>query len=254
MNKLANSKVVVAGGSSGIGLAAVELLNDRGPIVIVVGRDAEKLKKVKDTYPGVHTSIVDAADRKSLDAFFKETGNFDHLIITLSGGKGAGSFKELNLDHLGEGFAAKFFPQLHTMQAALPYLHQGSSITLVTAISARARIPGTSGLAAINGALEAMIPTLAKEFKPIRVNAVSPGVVDTAWWKFPDEETKWKTFVEYEKKIPAGRVAKAVDIAEILVFLTTSEFITGSVIESVEQHEREGAVNACSSAVSRLCI
>ena len=232
MSSLFRKKIVVIGGSSGIGLATVELLIEAGATVTAVARDPEKLQHVSERYPTVKTRIVDAADRINLDRFFKEEGTFDHLIVTVSGGKGAGMFTSLNLNDLMSGFEAKFFPQLNAVQAALPYLGNSSSITLVTAISSRSRMPGTSGLAAINGALEAMLPTLAKELKPVRINAVSPGVVDTDWWKFPDEESKRKVFSKYANNIPVGRVAKANDIAEILVFLTSNEYITGSVIEA----------------------
>ncbi len=231
MSKLMHKKIVVAGGSSGIGLATVALLTTMNADVTVISRNNDKLKTVADNHQSVKVIAVDATDRKQLDSFFKQNGTFDHLIVTLSGGKGAGLFKDLNLDELRTGFEAKLFPQLNTVQAALPYLNEHGSITIVTAISSRSRAVGTSGLAAINAGLEAMMPTLAKELKPLRINAVSPGVVDTSWWNFLDEPVKKKTFEEYAKQIPVGRVAQPIDIAESIVFLASNEYITGTVIE-----------------------
>jgi NAD(P)-dependent dehydrogenase (short-subunit alcohol dehydrogenase family) len=80
------------------------------------------------------------------------------------------------------GIEAKLFVQLTVAQSSLGKLKPEGSLTFVSAGSARVPIPGTSGLAAINGAIEAMVPTLAKELAPLRVNAVSPGVIDTPWW------------------------------------------------------------------------
>ncbi len=232
MNKLSNKKIVVAGGSSGIGLATVALIAGMDAVVTVISRDDDKLKTAADTHKAIKAVAVDASDRKQLDAFFLQNGKFDHLIVTLSGGKGSGLFKDLQLDDLRSGFEAKLFPQLNTVQAALPYLNEHGSITLVTAISSRSRASGTSGLAAINAALEAMLPALAKELKPLRINAVAPGVVDTAWWNFMDAETKKKTFEDYAKQIPVGRVAQPSDIAECIAFLVSNEYITGSVIDA----------------------
>src|SRR5439155_26739831 len=138
----------------------------------------------------------------ALDAFFKTAGHIDHLVITVSGGKGMGNFADLSLDDLREGFECKFWPQLHTLQAALPYMNAGGSITMITAVSSVAQKPGTSGLAAINGAIELMIPALAQELKPLRINAVSPGVVDTPWWNFIPEDAKQKTFEQFTGNIP----------------------------------------------------
>lgn len=79
-------------------------------------------------------------------------------------------------------FDAKFWAQLTSAQVALPHLAPDGSITFIGAASARSSIPGTAGLAAVNGAIEAMVKPLAVELAPIRVNAVSPGITDTPWW------------------------------------------------------------------------
>ncbi|HEY8895872.1 MAG TPA: SDR family oxidoreductase [Niastella sp.] len=223
-----NKKAVVAGGSSGIGLATAQILANSKAIVTVTGRDPNKLKQVQ--YTGIQTQAVDSADRNALDAFFKQTGPIDHLVITVSGGKGMGNFAELSLHDLREGFEGKFWPQLNTLQAALPYIKSTGSITLVTAISSVAKKAGTSGLAAINGSLELMVPVLAKELQPIRINAVSPGVVDTPWWNFVPEEAKQDTFKQFTGNIPAGRAATATEIAEAIVFTLSNNYMTGSVI------------------------
>lgn len=217
MDKIESKKIVVAGGSSGIGLAVVELLSGLHAKVAVISRSGPK--------------PVDATDRSQLDSFFYENGHFDDLVVTLSGGKGAGLFRDLDLNHLRSGFEAKFFPQLQTVQAALPYLSPRGSITLVSAISSRSRLAGTSGLAAINAAIEAMVPTLAKELQPIRVNAISPGVIDTPWWNFLDADSKEKAFKGYSAQIPLGRVGKASDVAESIAFLVTNEYVTGVVLD-----------------------
>lgn len=207
---------VVIGGSSGVGLAAVRRLEARGLKVIAASRGTAR--------------PLDATDRAALDAFFAEIGRFDHLVLTLSGGEGAGLFASLDLAALERGFAAKFWPQVNAVQAALPYIARGGSITLVTAISARIANPSTAGLGAINGALESMIGTLAREIAPTRVNAVSPGVIDTPWWNGMPADTKESVFQSQRDTLPAGRVGQPDDVAQVIDMLTGNGFITGATI------------------------
>lgn len=229
MTTLANKKVVVAGGSSGIGLATARLLAQQKALVTVTGRNTEKLDRIKTT-EGLEAATVDSTDRKALDAFFKKAGTVDHLVVSISGHKGMGNFRELALSELQEGFDNKFWPQLQTIQAALPYLNEQGSITMITAISSVGGLPGTSGLAAINGALELMVPILAKELKPVRINAVSPGVVNTPWWDFLPEANRQQTFQHFAQQIPVGRIAEAEEIADSILFLIKNDYMTGSVI------------------------
>ena len=223
-----NQKIVVAGGTSGIGLAAARRFAREGARVTVTGRDQEKLRAAEQ---GSITAIgVDSRDRAALDKFFAGHGQLDHLVITTSGGKGMGEFAGLSLAILREGFAEKFWPQLETVQAALPFINAGGSITLITAISSIAKRPGTSGLAAINGALELMVPIFAQELKSIRINAVSPGLVDTPWWNFLPAENRQAAFAEFTANIPAGREAQPGELADAISFLAGNAYMTGKII------------------------
>jgi len=227
---LTSQKVVIAGGSSGIGLATAGLLADTCQVT-VTGRHTSKLEAARNMHPKIKTTALDSADRSAVNAFFKSHGELHHLVIALSGAKGGGNFSGLSLQELRAGFEGKFWPQLETLQAALPYLAAGGSITLITAASATAKLPGSSGLAAINGALELMVPILAKELKPLRVNAVSPGVTDTAWWDFLPAADKQQAFEYWGAQTLVGRVASAADVATAIQLLITNTYITGQVLK-----------------------
>ncbi len=223
-------RVVIAGGSSGIGFVTAKLLSQKGYDVTIFGRNLDKLTgALKEIDNNVKGKVVDAADLSSLKKAISEIGKIDHLVIALSGGKGIGKFCDLDLNDLRKGFEFKFFAQLQTAQSALPFMNPNGSITFITSISSRSNAIGTSGLGAINGAIEIMVPTLAKELKPLRINAVAPGVVNTTWWDFLTPEKKDETFTQYAKAIPLGRIAQPDDIAKMIIALIENSYITGQI-------------------------
>lgn len=223
-----NQQIIVAGGASGIGLSAALQFKAQGGAVTVTGRNTAKLTAA--ARQGLITAQVDSTDRNALNNFFKNYGPIDHLVISLSGSKGMGNFADLSLQVLREGFAEKFWANLDTVQATLPYIKKNGSITLVTAISGIAKLPGTSGLGAINGALEIMVQVWAKEFDQVRVNAVSPGVVDTGWWDFLPADKKEEAFAEFSRQIKVGRVGQPEEIADAILFAASNNYMTGKVI------------------------
>ena len=226
------NRIVIIGGTSGIGLAAARQLAQAGAEVIVSGRNEGKLQNaVKQIGHGATGRAIDAGDPVQLKTFFASIDTIDHLVLTLSGGEGGGPLRDLDLGKLRAGFEAKFWAHVAAAQAALPVLKNSGSITFVTAASAGGHLPGTSGLAAINGALNAMVPVLAVELKPVRVNAISPGAIDTPWWdKWPAEQ-KVALFNQIAAASPVGRVGKAEDVADAIAFVVRNSFITGQVIQ-----------------------
>ena len=229
---IAEQTLLIIGGTSGIGLATAEIAAGAGARVVISGRSAEKMQDALNKLgPLARGELFDASDRASLEAAFQRVGGFDHLVLAASGGAGAGSFASLKEADLRSGFDAKFWVQWNSAQAALPYMTRKGSITFVTAASARVGNPGTSGLAAVNGALGAMILPLARELAPIRVNAVSPGVVDTAWWDSRPKEMKEAFFAASAKSLPVGRVGRPDEIGRAILALAENGFVTGVILD-----------------------
>jgi NAD(P)-dependent dehydrogenase (short-subunit alcohol dehydrogenase family) len=122
------------------------------------------------------------------------------------------------------------FPQFSCAQAAQTFLNPKGSIIFLSAVSAFGAMPGAAGIGAANGAIATMVPTLARELKPLRVNAVAPGVIDTPWWDWATPEQKAAMFAEFAGSTPVGRVGTPEEIGEAIGFLIKNGFMTGQTI------------------------
>jgi NAD(P)-dependent dehydrogenase (short-subunit alcohol dehydrogenase family) len=226
-------RVVIIGASAGIGEAAANAFAARGAAVTITGRSKERLDQAAQRigHP-VLAAELDATSRGALDAFFATTGTIDHLVLSASpGAVGVGPIAALDEAALRQAFDGKFFAHVKAIQAALPHLRRDGSVTLVTAATARAAFAGSAGIAAVNGALETMVAPLAVELAPLRVNAVSPGVIDTHWWNALPEDQRRAYFESVAAVSPVGRVGKPDDVGEAIVYLAGAGFVTGTVLE-----------------------
>lgn len=221
---------VIIGGTSGIGLATARRLAGAGMRVTIAGRNKEQLATAAASIGDIDARLLDAAKASEVRAFFTALGAFDHLVLALGSGRGFGPFATLDLDQVRLGFEEKVWPHLSCAQAALPTIRKDGSITFISAVSAQMSAPGTAGLAAANGALAIVTPILAAELKPLRVNAVTPGVVDTPWWDFLGPGEREAAFASYAGKTPVGRVGAPDDIAKAIAFLIGDSFVTGHVL------------------------
>lgn len=223
---------VVLGGSSGIGYAIAQACVEGGARVTVGSRDPARTAAAARTLgTGARGLEVDATDRAALTRFFAEAGPVDHLVLSISSGGGAGLFRDLDLDALRRAIDGKLWACVNAIQLALPHLSRSGSITVITAASARAATPATSGLAASNGALNAMVPTLALELAPIRCNAVCPGIVATPIFERWTDELR-EAFTQRAQTTPVGRVGRPDEVARVVTLLLENEYLTGSIIDA----------------------
>jgi NAD(P)-dependent dehydrogenase (short-subunit alcohol dehydrogenase family) len=228
---MSSQHVVIVGGSSGIGLATARYLLGSGARVTIAGRDESRLAEAaQELGPEALTLRMDAAAADALPAQFAQIGKFDHLVLALGSGRGVGPFGSVSLADVKLGFEEKVFAHFATAQAALPFLNPTGSLTFIAGVSAQAAAPGTAGIGAANAAVAQLVPILAVELKPLRVNGVSPGVIDTPWWSAVPEDRKKAIFETYAVKTPVGRVGQPEDVAHAIAFLIGNSFMSGHML------------------------
>ena len=224
-------KIAILGGSAGIGLAAAALLTERGAEVTIGGRDQERLAQAAAVLAsGARTIPVDAADAGSLRGFYQQAGPVDDLVVTVTRRGGAGPVDALAEQDMPGAFAGKPIAYLQAVALALALLDPRGSVTLVSAGSAQSALPGTALLAAVNGAIEAAVAPLARELAPRRVNAVSPGVIETGWWDVLPEADRRAAFTQFAEQTPVGRNGTPQDVAHAIAALIENDYITGIIL------------------------
>jgi NAD(P)-dependent dehydrogenase (short-subunit alcohol dehydrogenase family) len=227
---LNGKRVVVVGGTSGIGLATAKAFLDESAEVIIASRTASKIADAKRALGGkVEAYELDFRVDEKVTEFFNKVGNFDHLVITAGDGA-MGHFSELAVANAKEAFDSKFWGQYLTARTAVPFLNKAGSITFTSGVYGVRPPKGASTLAAINSAIEGLVRGLAVDLAPIRVNVVSPGIVETPIYSgMPDEQRK-AMFNGIAQQLPVGRIGQPKDIAESYVYLAKNGFTSGSVV------------------------
>lgn len=231
MKKFKNQKVVLVGGSSGMGLATAKILSNAGASVVIAGRNLDKLTSAKQEIGGEVTLLqFDMNDEEAIKKGFQSIGTFKHLFVTGS----SPSFVPIDsaiISNAQDEFNSKFWGQYKVVKNAIPFLETGSSIVLTSGAYGLRPDSGTSIMSAANGAIESLVRALAVELSPIRVNAVSPGLVDTPLMRNSfSEEVRANIYQSVEESLLTKRVATAEDVALAVEFLFSSLHITGSAI------------------------
>jgi NAD(P)-dependent dehydrogenase (short-subunit alcohol dehydrogenase family) len=223
---LSGQKVVVVGGSSGIGLSTAELAKSEGADVVIASRNAERLKKAAAQL-GAKAIPTDVTSDESVGQLFRQCGRVDHVVVTAAQLR-TGPIKTVPMEDVRATMEGKFWGAWRVARAA--EIRAGGSLTLVSGfLSVRPR-PAAAIVGAVNGALESFGRSLALELAPVRVNVVSPGIIDTPIRAAMPEAVRNEMLAKAAAALPVGRVGVGEDIArQILTFMTVG-FATGSIV------------------------
>jgi len=227
---LKDKKVVIIGGSSGIGLESAKQLIAQGVEVIIASRSEEKLQNAKEQL-GVRATayILDTTQEQQVQSFFEKIGQFDHLVVSAAETSG-GSFLQTDTVQARKLFENKFWGQYYAAKYGASKILPNGSIILFSGVVAYKSMVGSAILGAVNAAISNLGQTLALELAPIRVNIVSPGIIDTPSRSKMPEEARNNFYNTVENKLPVKRIGKAEDVAQSVLYLLQNSFVTGTVL------------------------
>ena len=229
--RLEGKKVIVLGGSSGIGYAVAEYALAEGARVVIGSSHTGRVDAaVAALGTNAEGHALDLTDEPAIEAFFNGVGSFDHLVFTAGDSLRLGEIAATDLSLARRAFDIRYWGALAAVKCGAPRIVQGGSIVLTTGVAALRPRSGWAFGASVCGAMEALTRALAVELAPLRVNAVSPGLIATNLWQNMSEEDRQAMYEQAGKHLPVGRVGEAHDVAAAYLFLMESGFATGQTV------------------------
>ncbi|MDT5343583.1 MAG: hypothetical protein QOE52_2767 [Mycobacterium sp.] len=225
---LRDKTVLLVGRGSGIARVVTLLARSEGARVVVAGRDKTKLAGAYDD-PGISAQVVDVTDDASIAALAGRVGPVDHVVSTASA-RARGKLADLQRENLRISFDTKVIGPTMLAKYFAPQINPGGSFVLFSGVHAFRLNVGYLGVGITNGAVDFLTRWLAVELAPIRVNAISPGVIDTGAWDAMGEDGKRDYFKHIAANNPAGRIGTPDDIASAVLFAMTNTFMTGMTL------------------------
>jgi NAD(P)-dependent dehydrogenase (short-subunit alcohol dehydrogenase family) len=226
-------RIVIIGGSSGIGAGITNLLSENGADLIITGRNQAKLEKIKLENQNIkEIAKFDFTDENSVKTFFDSIDEFNDLIIVAAGSPKTGLFlNDDSISNIKDYINQKLWGVIYTAYYGIPKIRKNGSIIFFIGGAGRRAFPECTPLAIVNTAIVGFAKTLAVEIKPKRINVVCPGVVATDAWNYMREDERKKFFDMCAANNPLGRLGTPVDIAKAVLFLLTSDYINGVVLD-----------------------
>ena len=228
---LKGKKVVVLGGSSGIGLEISRQAAELGADVVIVSSNEQRVQKAVAEIGGKTTGeAVDLFDEAAIQAYFERLGGLDHLVYTAADSLHVSDLASTDLKAARHAFELRYWSVLAAVKYASPSIRKGGSVTLTTGVYGQRPVKGIPIVASIAAMMEGLTRALAIDLAPIRVNCVSPGVVRTKLWDSMPEEKRDAFFEETSKQLLTGRIGEADEVAQTYLYLMQQGFSTGQIV------------------------
>jgi NAD(P)-dependent dehydrogenase (short-subunit alcohol dehydrogenase family) len=223
-----STRVLIVGGSSGIGAATAAAFTENGAHVTIVSRSMEKLKAVEEQAKSTYDkAVLDITDNAAVEQFFASREAFDHVVITAAQ-TATGPVRQLGLDDAIAAMNSKFWGAYRVARAAK--INAGGSLTFVSGFLAIRPNKMSVLQGAINAALEALARGLALELAPVRVNTVSPGLIETPLWSKMPADARDTMFEAAAGRLPVRRIGQPRDVAQAILYVASNGYATGSTI------------------------
>jgi NAD(P)-dependent dehydrogenase (short-subunit alcohol dehydrogenase family) len=228
---LSGQRIVVLGGSSGIGFATARAAAREGAAVVIASSRKARIDQALATLPaGTEGHVIDLADRDATQALFAKLGSFDHLVFTAGETLQLGSLSDTDIDAAQRFFTLRYWGAYCAAKYGSGNVRNGGSIVFTSGVAGQRPHAGWSIAASICAAMEGLTRALAVELAPVRVNIVSPGVVQTPLWANMTEADRAALYQQIADKLPVRHVGDAVEIAQAYLYLMRQTYSTGQVL------------------------
>jgi NAD(P)-dependent dehydrogenase (short-subunit alcohol dehydrogenase family) len=229
--ELHEKRVVLLGGTSGLGLATAHAASQDGASIVLVSSQQHKVDQAVATLPaGTEGYAVDLTSEAAVRALFERVGAFDHLVFTAGGPLQLAVIEATTLTDARAAFELRYWGAYMAAKYARPHIRRGGSIVLTTGTAGDRPQKGWTVAASICTAIEGLTRALAVELAPLRVNAVSAGIVRTDLWSPIPQVERDAMFSQVAEALPVKRVGEACDIAQAYLYLMREGFSTGTVL------------------------
>jgi NAD(P)-dependent dehydrogenase (short-subunit alcohol dehydrogenase family) len=230
MSTLKDKRVVVLGGSSGIGFGVAKAAAQEGAKTVVVSSQKKRVDEAVSMLPGAEGHVVDLSESTAIQSLFGKLGPFDHLVYTAGEGLSLGSMDKLSDEATKKRFDIRFWGAYFSAKYGAPNIRAGGSIVFTSGTAGRRPRPGWSLGASSCSAIEGLTRGLAVGLAPIRVNLVCPGAIVTPLWDSFPEAARKQIFESAAAGLPVRHVADADEVATAYTYLMKQTFSTGEVI------------------------
>jgi NAD(P)-dependent dehydrogenase (short-subunit alcohol dehydrogenase family) len=228
---LQDQRVVVIGGTSGIGLAIARAsIADGATVVVASSRQPSVDAALADLGPMATGQALDVQDTDAVGRFFGALGDIDHLVYTAGETLSMMPISDLDLNGARGFFQTRYFGALNSVHGAVPHLRPGGSVTLTSGSAGERPSAGWALAASVCGAIASLTRALAVELAPIRVNAVAPGFVRSPLWAQLSDTARAEMYAGTGAALPVGRIGEVEDIARAYLYCMTQGYGTGAVI------------------------
>jgi NAD(P)-dependent dehydrogenase (short-subunit alcohol dehydrogenase family) len=228
MMNLEGKKVIILGGSSGIGLATAKKAAEKRASIIIVSSNQQKINAaLEELPPGTQGFAVDLSQEENIRNLFYQTGNYDHLVYCAGENLSLSTIDTTRITEARDFFTIRFWGPFAAVKYGAPFLNKGGSISLISGTASLRPGSGWSVASSICGAIEGFVRAMAVELAPVRVNCVVPGVVRTPLWNSMPEADRANLYQQVSDSVLLKRVAEAEDIARGFIYLMEQDHSTG---------------------------
>jgi NAD(P)-dependent dehydrogenase (short-subunit alcohol dehydrogenase family) len=228
---LNDKRIIILGGTSGIGLAVAQAAAAEGARVMIASSNSPRVSGALATLPpGAESGTVDLTNEAAIKAFFAAAGDFDHLVYTAGEALKLSPLAESDIAQARNFFELRYWGAFTAARYAHSHIRPGGSIVFTSGLAGARPHPGWSVAASICSAMEGLTRALAMELAPVRVNIVSPGVVKTPLWREMTSAARDALYAGEAQRLPVGHVAEPREIADGYLYLMRQTYVTGQTL------------------------